>query len=75
MATSSMQKMCKFCEDHLLWTVAYMISGSLNTILFCVCYLKENVYKNNPHSLEPQQNIEGCILNTMTEIPHKLLVA
>jgi len=50
-----------------------MISGSLNTILFFVCYLKENVYKNNPHSLdEPQQNIQGCIWNAMTEIPYKV---
>jgi len=39
---------------------------------FFLCYLKENVYKNNPHSLdELKQNIQGCILN-MTEVPHKV---
>ena len=37
-----------------------------------LCYLKENIYKNNPHSLEPKQNIQGWILNAMTEIPHKV---
>jgi hypothetical protein len=50
--------------------VASVISGSLNTILF-LCHLKENVYKNKPLSLdEPKRNIQGCILNAMTEIPH-----
>jgi len=38
-----------------------------------LCYLKENIHKNNLHSLdEPKQNIQGCILNAMTEIPHKV---
>jgi hypothetical protein len=52
--------------------MASVISRSLNAILL-LCYLKENVYKNNPQPIdEPKQNIQGCILNAKTEIPHKV---
>lgn len=70
MATSSVQIMCKFCADHIMsWTVASMISRSLNTILFYVSFKRKCIQKN-PHSLdELKQNIQGHILN-MTEISH-----
>jgi hypothetical protein len=38
-----------------------------------LCYLKENVYRNNPQSIdEPKQNMQGCILNAKTEIPQNV---
>jgi hypothetical protein len=71
MATSSVQMMYKFCEDIIMsWTMDSVISRSLAILL--LCYLKENVYKNIPQSIEPKQNIQGCILNAKTAIPHKV---
>ena len=55
-------------------TVPSAITASLTFPLFLWGYLQEYTYKNNQHSLDGlKRNIEGCVLNVMTQTEHKVV--
>jgi len=54
-------------------TVPSVITAPLTFTLLLCGYLQEYIYKNNPHSLdELKRNIEGSILNVMTQSVHNV---
>jgi hypothetical protein len=53
--------------------VAPSIPGSIATGFLSLGVLKENVHKNNPHTLEElKQNTEPCIPNITAETLHQV---
>jgi hypothetical protein len=71
-ANSAMRMLSEFFGGRIisrnLWPPGSVATGFLSS-----GFLKENVYKNNPHTFEElKQNVELCISNVTAETLHRV---